>query len=185
MKPWEKLDARPLHRGGVFNLEEVRFRHPDRAEPRGFCVLDAPDWINIIPLTLAGRVVMVRQYRFGVEGFTLEIPGGMCDPGEAPLAAARREMLEESGHDSDDIVPIGWLHPNPAIQTNRCHSFLARNALQVAPPRPDPDEMFEVTDVALEDVPGLIADGTITHSLVVGAFYLLNNAGHAVARRGP
>ena len=159
----------------MFDLEEVRFRHPDRGDARGFCVLTAPDWINIIPLTDDDRVVMVRQFRFGVEGFTLEIPGGMCDPGEEPAAAARRELLEESGYDSDDISPLGWLHPNPAIQSNRCHTFLARAARKVGEPSPDPNEMFEITDVALENVPALIADGTISHSLVVGAFYLFDN----------
>ena len=182
MKPWTKLDARPLHRGRVFDLEEVRFRHPVEGDSRGFCVLSAPDWINIIPLTPEGRVVMVRQYRFGVEGFTLEIPGGMCDPGEAPAAAARREMLEESGYDSRSIAPLGWLHPNPAIQSNRCHTFLARDARKVAEPRPDTNEMFEVTDVALEDVPRLIASGAISHSLVVGAFYLFDHRDRAGSR---
>ena len=79
-----------------------------------------PDWINVIPLTDDGQVVMVRQYRFGIEGFTLEIPGGMCDPGEPPLEAARREMREETGYAPSEMIELGWVHPNPPLQNNRC-----------------------------------------------------------------
>jgi 8-oxo-dGTP pyrophosphatase MutT (NUDIX family) len=166
------VGSKLARRTRVFDLHEVSFRHPDRDHVREFSVVEAPDWINIIPLTADRQVVMVRQYRVGIEDFTLEIPGGMCDPGEDPRTAACREMREESGYDSDDVVPLGWVHPNPAVQTNRCHTFLARNARQVANPDPDPDEILEVTTVPLDDVPGLIADGTISHALVIAAFHL-------------
>jgi 8-oxo-dGTP pyrophosphatase MutT (NUDIX family) len=173
MKPWKRIASYLIHSCGIFDLNRVRFLLPRRESPQDFYVLEAPDWINIIPLTHEGDVVMVRQYRCGTGGFTLEIPGGMCDPGEEPLASARREMREESGHDSDDIVPLGWVHPNPAIQNNRCHTFLARDARRIGDPEPDGNEEFELEMVPLEEVPDRIAAGEITHALVIAAFHLL------------
>jgi 8-oxo-dGTP pyrophosphatase MutT (NUDIX family) len=156
----------------VFDLDRVSFEIPGGEEARDFYVLHAPDWINIIPLTNDRRVVLVRQFRHGIEDFTLEIPGGMCDEGEAPIDAARREMREESGYEAREIVPLGWVHPNPAIQGNGCHSFLASSAYEAGPPDPDPNEQFEVTTVPIAEIPKLIEEGRITHSLVIAAFHL-------------
>jgi 8-oxo-dGTP pyrophosphatase MutT (NUDIX family) len=166
-----------LEKCRVFDLDRVSFLEPGGTGVREFYVVSAPDWINIIPLTEEDRVVMIRQFRFGIEGFTLEIPGGMCDPGELPVAAAARELREETGYQSGDLIPLGWVHPNPAIQDNRCHSYLARGARKVGSPTPDPDEAFDVVEVALDEIPRLIAGGKITHALVVTAFHLLGVLG--------
>lgn len=128
----------------------------------------------MIPLTPERRVLMVRQYRYGVEGFTVEIPGGMCDPGEAPIVSARRELREETGYEGAELVELGWVYPNPAIQTNRCYTFLATDVKHVGDPTPDPNEAFEQLQVPLDDIPKMIASGEINHSLVVAAFQLLN-----------
>jgi 8-oxo-dGTP pyrophosphatase MutT (NUDIX family) len=173
VKPWRRVSSVRLQRCRVFDLDRVRYAPPDGRPEADFFVVEAPDWINVIALTGDARVVLVRQFRFGTDSFTLEIPGGMCDGGEAPLAAAKRELREESGYVSDDWVDLGWVHPNPAVQTNRCHTFLARAARRVGDPEPDPHEAFEITTAPLAEVPGLIRDGKITHALVVAAFYRL------------
>ncbi len=177
LKPWRRLDSERLHRCRVFDLDRIRYRAPDGDGPRDFFVVESPDWINVIPLTDDDRVVMVRQYRFGVEDFTLEIPGGMCDPGEAPAAAAAREMREETGYACRELVELGWVHPNPAIQTNRCHTYLARGAFPDGDQQPDPHEDLEVEIVRLDEVPRLIREGKITHSLVISAFHWLGLKG--------
>ena len=173
MRPWRRLGSERLQRCTVFDLDRVRFEPPE-GPAREFWVVEAPDWINVVPLTDDRRVVMVRQYRFGIDGFTLEIPGGMCDGGEPPLEAALRELKEETGYEVRETVSLGWVHPNPAVQTNRCHTFLALGAHPAGPPQPDEDESFEVSAVPLDDIPGLIRDGTITHALVIAAFHLLS-----------
>ena len=86
------------------------------------------DWVNVVPITAAGRVVMIRQYRHGTGEIGLEIPGGVIDPGEEPLAAARRELREETGYGASELAAIGQVAPNPALQDNRCYSFVARGA---------------------------------------------------------
>lgn len=177
MKPWRRVGSERLQRSPVFDLHRVRFEPPDGSEPRDFWVVEAPEWVNVVPLTDDRRVVLVRQYRYGIEGFTLEIPGGMCDRREPPGEAAVRELREETGYEAREIVPLGWVHPNPAIQTNRCHSFLALGARPAGEPEPDPDESFEVSTVPLAEIPRLVREGAITHSLVIAAFHLLGLRG--------
>lgn len=169
---WDRVRARQLHDCRVFRLEEVEFRRNGILAPDPFYVVSAPDWINVIPLMDDGRVVMIRQFRFGTESVTLEIPGGMCDPEEDPATAASRELLEETGFIAASWSRLGAVHPNPAIQSNTCHTFLAEGLTREAEPKPDPNEGFEERLVVLDDIPGLIASGEITHSLVVAAFYL-------------
>ena len=173
MEPWRRLGASRVASCRVFDVDGVTVAVPGAPEPREYFVIEAPDWINVVPVTASGEIVLVRQFRIGVDAVTLEIPGGMCDPGEPPIVAARRELLEETGYDSGDIVDLGWVHPNPALQGNRCHTFLARNAFRASEPRPDADEAFEVVTVPGAAIAGLIKDGTITHALVVAAFYRL------------
>jgi 8-oxo-dGTP pyrophosphatase MutT (NUDIX family) len=158
----------------VFDLDRVRFEPPEGGDPRPYFVIEAPHWINVIPLTHDRRVLLVKQYRFGIEEFTLEIPGGMCDPGEAPLEAAGRELVEETGYRASELAEIGWVHPNPAIQGNRCYTFVARGLIKVGEPAPDPDEECELVEEPLERIPELIAERKITHALVLAAFELLS-----------
>lgn len=178
---WKRLESETVFRCRVFDLRRERSRSPRTGKDHDFFVLEAGDWVNILPVTAAGEVVLVRQFRHGIADFSLEVPGGMVDPEDAsPLHAARREMVEETGYDATDIVPLGLVHPNPAIQGNRCHTFLARGAFRIGSPSLDGTEEVEVVLVPLADVPRLVAEGAISHALVVAAFYrheLLERAG--------
>jgi len=180
---WRKVSSHRLLACGVFDLDRASFVPPEGGAPRDFWVIEAPDWVNVVPLTEDGEVLMVRQYRFGIGGMTLEIPGGMCDGPESPAAAGARELREETGHEAASWAHLGWVHPNPPIQSNRCHTFLARGLTLAGPQLPDPDERLELVRVRLDAVPGLIADGTITHALVLAAFHLLQVSG-ALSRPG-
>lgn len=173
LDPWRRVGDERLFRCRVFDVDRVRFEPPGAGAARDFYRINAPDWINVIPLTPTCEVLFVRQYRFGIEGLTLEIPGGMCDRGEPPLESARRELLEETGHVAAELVELGWVHPNPALQSNRCTTYLARGLERVGPPTPDETEAFELERVPLAEVPERIARGEITHALVVAAFQLL------------
>ncbi len=171
-RKWRTLATERVYATPIFDLHKRRSVHAKRGE-RDFFVINPADWVNIIPLTPKREVIMVRQFRHGVGAFTLEIPGGMIDPEDKnPAAAGRREMQEECGYDSDDIIPLGRVHPNPAIQPNLCYSFLARNVKRVREPHSNPDgsEETEVVTVPLRIIKELIAGGKITHALVIAAF---------------
>jgi 8-oxo-dGTP pyrophosphatase MutT (NUDIX family) len=176
MKPrkWRTLKSDIAYRTPIFDLHRRRSTHSRRGE-RDFFILDAPNWVNIIPIANNGEVVMIRQWRHGISGFTLEVPGGMVDPEDrSPMHAARREMIEETGFDSDTIVELGKVHPNPAIQANICFSFLADNVRQVERVVAIGDEETEVVLVPMREIRGLIASGKVMHALTIAAFSFLH-----------
>ncbi len=172
--PWVRVDQSTVCETRVFNVLRHTSRSPRTDRQHDFYVLDAGDWVNIIPLTDDDRVVLIRQYRHGIEDFTLEIPGGMVDDTDAsPQVAAEREMLEETGYGARVLVPLGRIHPNPAIQANYCHTFLARGATYATEPSFEGTEETEVVLEPLERIPDLIRGEKITHALVVVAFHWL------------
>jgi len=168
VRRWQNQDTRAILDRPVLRVAAQIRRREDGLE-REFLVLSAPDWVNIIPVTSQGRVVLIRQWRHGVCQTALEIPGGMVDPGETPAQAAARELLEETGHRAGSLEDLGWVHPNPALFDNRCHTFLARDCQRVQAQRTEDDEEIEVLEVAAGELPGLVAGGGISHSLVVAA----------------
>ncbi len=171
VKPWKIVKTNQDRSYRVFTLRTDRAESPRTGREHDFFVLESSAWINVIPMTSDNDVIMIRQYRHGTRDVTLEIPGGLVDPGDTPLDAAHRELLEETGYRAGEMIPLGYVHPNPAIQNNRCYTFLARDVILAGEQDLDDKEDIEVLSYPLKDVPRLISDGAITHSLVVVAFY--------------
>jgi 8-oxo-dGTP pyrophosphatase MutT (NUDIX family) len=172
IKSWQRLDSETVYTCRIFSLRKDRNRSPRDGNEHDFFVLESGDWVNIIPITADNHIVLIHQHRHGINDVTLEIPGGMVDADDpSPLHAARREMQEETGYDSDDVIQIGAIHPNPAIQENRCHTFLARNVEKRFDTHFDTTEEAEVILVPAVQIPDLVRQGKITHALVVTAFY--------------
>jgi 8-oxo-dGTP pyrophosphatase MutT (NUDIX family) len=169
MPPWPTVGRSIRREHGVFATEEVQRRSPRTGEVRPFQLLHMPDWVNVIALTEDEQVVLVEQYRHGIDAVTVEVPGGMVDPGEDPAAAAVRELREETGYVGEAPQPLGWVHPNPALQTNRCSTWLIRNVRAIAVPEPDEGEHLGVLTVPRHELPAWIRQQRITHSLVIAA----------------
>ncbi len=173
-EPFATLDSQLVGDYRIFELWTDQVRNPRNGRERDFYRLACPEWLNVIPLTSDDQVVMIRQYRSGPRRIELEIPGGMVDPGETPAGAAIRELLEETGYapkaGPEGMELLGAIEPNPAIQDNRCHSFLAHNCEKLGEPQPEEMEDLTVELVPLAEVPGLIQNGEISHALVVVAF---------------
>lgn len=181
MKKSSKLGNWPRHNSQqVFNCPVFKIRCDSHAAPASgklhdFFIIEPTDWINIIAITPEQEVVLIEQYRYGSAAVTLEIPGGMIDAGEVPLAAAQRELQEETGYQSAHWQLIGINEPNPAIQQNRCYTFLAEAAHPAAIQNLDHTEAIEVRLEALANVPTLICTQQITHALVIAAFYFYDH----------
>lgn len=170
--PWEELGRTTLAKTRIFDLDQVRFRHPVRETERDFVVMRPPNWVNVLALTPDDHLVLVRQFRYGTKAFALEIPGGIIDANEEPLVAGQRELLEETGYLGSHAELLGTIDPNPAIQDNRCHIVLVTDATPSGSVAWDQDEEIEVSCQPVEDVLGLARRGGITHSLVLSALFL-------------
>jgi len=173
-KAWKRLSAEQVADCRVFKVRRDHTVSPRDGSEHDFFCIEAPDWINILPLTANDEVVMIEQYRHGSDEVTLEIPGGMVDEGETPEVAAGRELLEETGYLSREILYLGRTRPNPAIQDNWIHTFLARDAVFDHAPAFDSTEHTVVRLVPLAGIPELIQSGVINHALVVVGFYWLS-----------
>ena len=166
---WQRLNEKVIAATRIFELIGVRFRHPVRKTEGDFVVIKAPDWVNIIAITSDQRMVLVKQFRFGIDDVSLEIPGGMVELGEDPISTALRELEEETGYVGTDAKLLGVVHPNPAIQSNRCHMIFVRDVKRSSELSWDDDEELEVLTEPVERVYELAAAGKITHSLVLDA----------------
>ncbi len=136
-----------------------------------FFVMRVPDWVNIVAFNPEDEIVLIEQWRPGIQSVTLEVPGGVVDPGETPFETAVRELREETGFESNQWFRLGTTTPNPAIQDNTCHTFLARNAMPSAAQAFDPTEYCEVQLASYEEAQRHVASGRISHALVVSALH--------------
>ncbi|HQP34179.1 MAG TPA: NUDIX hydrolase [Polyangiaceae bacterium] len=154
-------------RFSVFDVREVSFA--DAAHPHPFHVIDCPDWVAVVAITDDDHVVLVRQYRAGIDALTVEPPGGVIEAGQTPAEAARRELLEETGYDGP-LAFLGTLHPNPAILSNRVHVFRVLPARKVAEPTFDGSgEHCEVLRMPIASIGGAMQRGEITHVIGLAA----------------
>jgi ADP-ribose pyrophosphatase len=169
---WEKT-GQSLHAAcKVFDVLYARYRHPGRGRERDFVVMTAPDWVNVIALTADHQLILVRQFRFGIDDFSLEIPGGVMERGEDPLVAAQRELREETGYTGEKVRALGCVRPNPAIMSNFCHIVCVENVRRTAELAWDHDEEIEVVAAPVDEVYAWARTGRISHALVLDALFL-------------
>lgn len=167
-----RLGRSSLLQTRIFEVDAIRYRHPTRTTERDFIVLNPPDWVNVVALTADGQLVLVRQFRYGIDGFSLETPGGVANSGEAPTATGLRELREETGYTGGRTTLLGSVHPNPAIQSNRTHFVLVEDVRKTHDLEWDADEEIEVVLVPVEEALAMARTGGITHSLVLNALML-------------
>lgn len=144
MDAWTVKEHRYLLQRPWMNVRVDAVRLPDGTTIDEFHVVEEPDWAGVVCLAETGEVLMVEQYRHGTERLSLELPVGAIGPGEAPLAAAQRELLEETGYEAEDWTALLCCAAEPNRHTNYAHFFVARRGRRVQPARPDPTERIAV-----------------------------------------
>ena len=163
---WKRKESKRLSNCKVFEVFESISISPMTGEQHSFYYIDTADWVNVIPVTRDNEVVMVRQFRHGSQEVSLEIPGGLVDPGEQPELAARRECLEETGYAVGSISALGPLNPNPALFANSLHTYVAEGCVLTSEIKNTNTEYTEVELVGVPKLPELLSNGSINHALV-------------------
>lgn len=172
-RPWHQDSESVRQDSRLFRQIVARRRSPHTGREHAFYRLLGPDWVNVVAFNRAGELLLVEQFRHGIDQPTLEIPGGGCDAGEAPAQAARRELREETGFVSERWAPLGSCTPNPATQNNRCHSFLALDCEPAGALELDPAEELRVWASSWPEWQQRMRRGEIHHALVLAAFQFL------------
>jgi 8-oxo-dGTP pyrophosphatase MutT (NUDIX family) len=177
LRTWKRIRSEEIANCRVFTVRRdlcVRDAADFENDEHTFYVLDCPAWCNIIPITKNDEVVLIEQFRQGIEAISLEIPGGIVDEGETPERAAERELLEETGYAAGEIVFLGKSHPNPAIQNNFVYHYAAFGCEKKQEPRFDSSEHCVERLVPRAEIDDLILNEEITHSLVLAGFQRFN-----------
>jgi 8-oxo-dGTP pyrophosphatase MutT (NUDIX family) len=163
-------------------LFDIYTSRRDAADGRSgdFWILDAPDWVNIVPVLeqpgREARFLMVRQFRHGASMVTTEFPAGIVERGEDPRAAAARELLEETGRRAARLTLLGHVQPNPAFMGNWCHTFLAQGLVPAGGAHRDALEVLEVVSVPVSEVERLMGSGEYVNSLALVALSLYHRS---------
>ena len=171
IRPWTRVATKVLNDLRIMKVQEVTAISPKTSNAHDFFVLDTVDWVNVLPITADQEVVFVRQYRHGSDALSLEIPGGMVDPGEAPIVSAARECLGESGFRASHLTSLGVLNPNPAVFNNQLHTFVAENVVIEGDIQNTATEQTEVVLVPKAELTSYLLDGRIDHALVAATLW--------------
>lgn len=176
---WRLISSTRKFSDRLIAVDHDRYELAGNGKAGQFTIIRTSDWINVIPVTAEGKLVFIRQFRHGIREVTLEIPGGAIDArDDTPRTAAERELREETGYAARRWEYLGYVTPNPALQDNRCHTFLATEAYRVGEPSFDPYERIEVELMSRQDAARALRDRTVHHGLVVAAFGLYFSAGY-------
>ncbi len=164
--PWKILKSRQLF--PKFRMDSCEL---PSGKPYKAYVFEFDAWANVVAITKNNEVVLVKQYRHGVQEVLLELPGGVVDDGENPLEGAKRELMEETGYSAGNIIEVGRLYPNPAIQQNTLYCYLATDVELTGEQHLDDAEEIEVQLVPLEELIEMTRQGKFLHALNVAVLF--------------
>jgi ADP-ribose pyrophosphatase len=149
---WRPVESSWAFRSGFLSIRRDRCRLPDGRLSPDMYFMELRDFAMTVAITPGGEVLLSREYKHGAGDVTFTLPAGFIEPGEAPAAAARRELREETGHDGESFEALGAHLVFPSLSGARGHFFLARGARRVTTPEPDEFEEIEVVPVPLAEL---------------------------------
>lgn len=157
----------------IFDVHKRKMVRDSDKKKGDFYVIDTNDWVNVLAVTAEQNIILVRQFRYGTQKYSLEPPGGVIEQGEDPVLAGQRELLEETGYSGEDAKIIGTVFPNAAIMSNRCYFLLLKDVKKTNDVSFDPHEELETVKVPVKQLQELVKSGEISHSIGVNAVYHL------------
>ena len=164
---WKVLESTYLHKEPWLTIRKDKCQLPNGNIVPAFYVNEYPDWVNAFALTKEGKVIMVRQYRHGINSIETELPGGVVEDGETWQEGVKRETLEETGYTFDKVEYLGKISANPSTTNNFMHMFLATGGEKVADQDLDDSEEVEVLLMTIDEVKELVKENKIMQSLHV------------------
>lgn len=168
---WETLDSKYLIQEPWLTARKDKVQLPNGHVIEDYYVLEYPDWVNVIAITPDDRFVFVRQYRYALGKTVNELVAGVCEAGEDPLAAAQRELLEETGYSGGTWTPMAVLSGNAGTTNNLTHSYIARGVVLTAERNLDDGEDLEVRLFTREQVREMLECGEIWQSLMAAPLW--------------
>ena len=176
IQPWKILETKYLHP----NIREDKCQLPNEQIINSH-LLEYDDELIVFALTKKKEVLLIKQYRHGVQDVILELPGGSVDDGENPLEAAKRELIEETGYASDTFIEVGCASPNPAIYINKIYSFLAMDVEKIGEQSTYDAESIEVLLLPLDEVLAMAKSGDLIHSLNISTLFFVLKHLHRIS----
>lgn len=171
-RAWDSVEKQVVGEYDAFRVSRHVMRSPRTGELHAFHVVEVPTCVQVIAFTSDGRVVLVEQFRQGVQRMSLEFPAGVVEDGEDPVNAAVRELEEETGYCVAHAELLGDFDPDPAIQTNSIKVIVARGCTEDGERHQDDGEDVEVCIVDEEKVGSLIDEGRIRHAASISAWHM-------------
>lgn len=171
-RTWDRVEDEVVGEYDVFNIRRHVMRSPRTGDLHEFHVIEVPVCVQVIPFTEDGRVILVEQFRQGVQRVSLEFPAGRVEPGEDPLHAAKRELEEETGYRVADVELLGDFDADASIQSNAIKIVVAHGCRADGERDQDDGEDVEVRIVTVEEVGPLIDQGRIRHAASISAWHL-------------
>lgn len=170
---WKEKSRKVVKDFRIFKACEVTSSAPDGRE-NIFVLIDSPEWVNVVCVVKNENgedcFLMVRQYRHGSGSITTEFPAGLVDNGEDPMAAARRELLEETGYSAEKFILIGKANPDPAFMNNTSYTYFAVNPVKSKEQSLDEDELIDVKIIPVKEFESKMGTGEYINAITIVAY---------------